>query len=349
MGKKARFELRIGVVGLGYWGPNLVRTIFQTPGARVAMVCDKDGRRLKNIQRLYDVPTGDYEEMLDVVEAVVIATPFLTHFELAKKALLAGKHVLIEKPFVKTLAEAEELSTLAGKNRVVMVDHTFEYSAAVMDIRRRLTKGELGEVYAVEMRRMNLGLFQQDHNVVWDLAYHDVAILHYLFDDLPSGVIGVGGAHIQPGIEDSAYAILTYTNGRQAMMHLSWLHPEKVRQVTIVGSKKMLVFDDLQTMEKLKIWDKGVAVERARLPKMAHYDSWGEFSYLYRHGDVYIPRLEQREPLMGVVEEFVAAVKEGRQPRSGIAEATTVIRVVGAIEASVKLGGKKVKVEPSST
>ncbi|MBU0618892.1 Gfo/Idh/MocA family oxidoreductase [Patescibacteria group bacterium] len=341
-------KIKLGLVGYGYWGPNLLRNFIQLAGVEVVMVCDLNEAQLARVKKRYPALniTTDYQVLLaSEINAVVIATPLVSHFKLAQAALLANKHVLVEKPFVKTSKQAERLTRLAKQKKLVlMVDHTFEYTAAVNKIKQLIKKGELGQIYTIDMIRVNLGLFQQDHNVIWDLAYHDVSILLYILGKMPKSVIALGQDFIQPGIEDSAYVIFRFPDKILASLHLSWLDPYKIRKATFVGSKKMLVYDDLEPTEKIKILDKGVLVKSKQLPQMPYYESFAEFSYLYRRGDVYIPRLEQKEPLSLVAEHFITTIKQDKKPRSGGEEGLRVTKILESVERSLKNSGREVEI-----
>lgn len=341
--------IKLGLVGCGHFGPNLLRNFIRLPGVEVAVVCDQAQERLKRVKALYPFLklTKDFRQLLkEEIEAVVVATPLSSHFSLTKQALAAGKHVLVEKPFVRSQNEAKQLIRLAKKkDLVLMVDHTLEYSAAVKEIKALVKRNELGKIYTIDMIRVNLGLFQQDYNVIWDLAYHDVSILLYILSQMPEKVIAVGNDFIQKGIEDSVYLILKFSGKTLASLHLSWLDPYKIRRITFVGSKKMLVFDDLEPTEKVKILDKGVAVKTKKLPKQAYYESFNELSYHYRQGDIFIPHLDQTEPLLIVAEHFIQCLRQGKKPQSGGKEGLGVIRVLEAAEQSLKAGGKEVKIK----
>ncbi|GAF68131.1 unnamed protein product, partial [marine sediment metagenome] len=271
--KREANVVKIGVVGCGYWGPNLVRNFSQIPGSEVPIICDLSEERLKHVQSLYPFvdTTTSFEDMLtdDDLDAVCIATPVGTHFPLAKRCLEAGKHVLIEKPLTRSTKDAEALISLAERaKRVLMAGHTFVYTAAVNKIKELILSDELGEVFYIGTSRVNLGLFQEDINVLWDLAPHDVSIMNYILDSEPVSVATRGAAYIQIGVEDVAFMTLEYPNGILAHVHVSWLDPCKIRRTTVVGSKKMLVYDDVATLEKIRVYDKGVNVQ-------PHYDSFG--------------------------------------------------------------------------
>lgn len=335
-------RIRIAVIGAGYWGPNLVRNFNQSREVKVSLVCDLDASRRDHIRNLYPHVrvTEDHREATqgDDVDAVCIATPVRWHYEMASEALSSGKHVLVEKPMTTDVTEAESLVDLAERNgRVLMVDHTFEYAPAVNRIKAIIASGELGEIYYVSMSRLNLGLFQKDINVIWDLAPHDVSILSYVLGVLPETVVAHGNANIVAGIEDVAMLTLRYSNNVIAYLHMSWLDPCKIRRSTFVGSKKMLVYDDVEPLEKIKIYDNGVDG-----PK--HYDTFGEFQFSYRYGDIHTPYLENQEPLTVECRHFVDCIRNGSAPRSSGQDGLNVVRVIAAAQKSLREGGERVAV-----
>ena len=341
--------VNIGLIGCGYWGPNLIRNFSQIKGCNMHSCSDLREDRLAHMKSLYPnlQTTKDYKEIIEnqKIDAVVIATPVSTHYKIAKEALENNKHVLIEKPITKTSAEAKELISLAKKHgKVLMVDHTFEYNSAVKKIRELIAKGELGNIYTIDMVRVNLGLFQKDINVVEDLLPHDASILMRLLGEMPEKVKTTAEAYVQKGIEDSAYITLKFKNKAMANIHVSWLDPCKIRRTTIVGSKKMLVYDDLEPNEKLKIYDKGVSVENAGEAGRKYYDTFAEFQYLYRSGDVYSPKLEDSEPLRNVCVHFIDCIKSGKAPLSGGVSGLRVVKVVEAALESLRNSGKEIAV-----
>ena len=336
-------SIRIAVIGAGYWGPNLVRNFSHLTGSRVTMVCDLDRGRLDHLKELYPairVSQDAADVMSDPeVDAVCVATPVASHYAMAKAALLAGKHVLVEKPLTASLAEARELVQIAKEQGLILlVDHTFQYSPAVEKVKEIVRSGELGDVFYVSMSRLNLGLFQKDINVVWDLAPHDVSILNYVLETLPDTVSAQGNSNILPGIEDVAMVTLTYPENIIAYLHVSWLDPSKIRRSTFVGSKKMLVYDDVEPLEKIKIYDKGVDGPR-------HYDTFGEFQFSYRYGDIYTPYLDSTEPLQVVCLHFLECVRGTASPRSGGEDGLNVVRVLEAAQRSLKNGGSREKLK----
>jgi predicted dehydrogenase len=300
--------LRIGVIGYGYWGPNIVRNFSSATGSEVRMVCDMNQQTLKKVKKAYPQinVTDNIDELIKnpEVDAIAIATPVFTHHDLAKKALEAGKSVFLEKPFTYTVAEAEDLVELAAKkNLKLMVDHTFLYTGAVQKIRQLIDEGVLGNLYYFDSIRVNLGLFQHDVNVVWDLAPHDISIMDYIIGEKPQAVVATGVGHFGRGLEDIAYLTFYYDHNIIAHINVNWLSPVKVRTTLIGGEKKMLVWNDLEPDEKIKIYDKGVNVKTKE----------GQYNLLvnYRSGDMWAPKVEQTEALKLMAEKFVDYVKNG--------------------------------------
>lgn len=334
--------LKVAVVGCGYWGPNLIRVFSQLPYVSVTIACDLKTERLTRMKSIYPF-IQTTQEFVDVVksdvDAVIIATSFKTHFQLALDALNAKKHVLIEKPFVQKASQAQTLIALAKKQKkVLMIDNTFEYTAAVNYIKQMYRAGKLGDIYTIDMIRVNLGLFQNDINVVWDLAYHDLSIINYIFNMLPQDVICVGQGFIQKNIVDTAHLLLHYPNTMLVSIHVSWLEPKKIRQVTIVGSKKMLVYDDLESTDKIKTFDKGVTYKTMETIRPDFFETYDEFSYLYRSGDVHIPRLDQEEPLLTMAKHFINSLSKKKSPRSDGDSARRSIQILSAAQQSLQSG-----------
>lgn len=327
----------ISILGCGYWGPNLVRNLKSTAGSRIRTVCDVRPERLAYIRELYpDVAVSqDFASVLegDDSDAVVIATPIKTHFPLARQALLAGKHVFVEKPMATTVAECEELLVLArDRSRVLMVGHTFVYSPTVRRIREVVASGELGEVMYVSSRRLNLGLLQHDMNVAWDLAPHDISIILFVLGEMPVSVNCQGKAHVNPAVEDVVNMTLNFANGGFAMIHNSWIDPRKVRETTIVGTRKMLVYDDIEPLEKMRIYDKCVEFP-------PHYDTFAEFTYSYHYGDMYVPYIKQVEPLKVECQSFIDCISSGIASDSDGSEGLKVVRILEAAGKSIRNDG----------
>jgi Predicted dehydrogenases and related proteins len=336
----------IGVIGCGYWGPNLLRNFAENEAAQLRWMCDVDERRLDTLGRRYPATatTTDYKKLLADTEldAVVIATPVATHFNFAKDALEAGKHVLIEKPFTASVREAEELIELAERQKLtVMVDHTFIYTGAVRKIKEIVESGELGELLYFDSVRINLGLFQRDINVVWDLAPHDLSIMDFIIGREPEAVTAIGSCHIERGIENIAYVMLRFADEFIAHFHFNWLAPVKIRRTLLAGSRKMIVYDDIEPTEKIRIYDKGVTTNRS------FEDADREAAYRtlvsYRTGDVWVPKLDSTEALTYVCDEFLNAVRESRKPLTDGHAGLRVVRLLEAAQQSINEGGRAVK------
>ncbi len=332
----------IAVVGLGYWGPNWIRNLSQLQSLGRIVACDLDPARRQHIADLY--PAVETTASLDAaiedpsIEALVVATPVSTHYPIARKALEAGKSVLVEKPLALSRADAGQLVRIARRNgAVLMVGHTFEYSAPVLKVAELISSGELGEIFYISSVRANLGLFQQDVNVAWDLATHDISIILMLMGRMPESVSCHGRSHYRSEVEDVAMLALHFASNVIAFIHVSWLDPNKIRRTTIVGSRKMLVYDDTDPQEKIRIYDKGVTVQR-------YYDSYEDFQFAYRYGDVRIPRIEEREPLRLECEHFIECIRTGRTPRTDGANGLRVVSVLEAAERSMRNGGAIVEV-----
>jgi predicted dehydrogenase len=339
-------ELKVGVVGCGYWGPNLIRNLNNLEGCNLKIMCDASQHRLNHLRRLYPEVEGatEYEHMLNGanLDAVLIATPVRFHHQMAKESLLAGKHTFIEKPMAASSAECEELVSIAREKGVVlMVGHTFLYSPVIQKIKEIVDYGDVGELRYITARRLNLGLFQKDINVTWDLAPHDISIILHIMEEEPVSVNCRGEAHVTPGIEDVTMLSLNFRKGRSAMIHSSWLDPRKIREMTIVGSRRMVVYDDLATLEKIKIFD--VRVERP-----PHYDSFAEFHYSYHYGDVYAPYVKQEEPLKIECQHFLDCIRTGKTPLTSGVKGLQVVKILEAATESIKKGGAEVPIHPSS-
>ena len=329
--------IQVGVIGVGYWGPNLVRNFSQMQGAQCKWAADLSEDRLRHMRSIYPTlrTTTDHREILadPEVDAVVIATPANTHCQLGCEALEAGKHIFVEKPMATTSEECRQMQMRAEqRKRLIMVGHTFLYNNAVLHIKKLIDDGEIGQILYVYINRVNLGLFRDDCNVVWDLAPHDVALLDWLLDSHPLRLTAMGNSYVQPGIEDVAFINLEYPNRVMAHLHVSWIDPNKVRRLTVVGSRKMLVYDDVSTTEKLRVYDKGVNV-------LPHYDTFGEFQLSYRYGDIVLPRVAEGEPLKNEVEHFIDCIRNDREPRSNGESGLRVVEVLEAACRSIVEGG----------
>lgn len=329
--------LRIGVIGYGYWGPNIVRNFSSVEGASVVGVSDLRDDYLKKVEKgnpgVRTTKSADELIRATDIDAVAIVTPVFTHFELAKKALDAGKHVFVEKPFTYTVAQAEELINLAERKKLrIMVDHTFLFTGAVRKMKQMVDDGTLGKIYYFDSMRVNLGLFQHDVNVVWDLAPHDLAIMFYVLGEKPKAVVATGSAHVNPGMEDMAYLTFYFDDNVIAHVNVNWLSPVKVRTTLIGGQKKMLVWNDLEPDEKIKVYDKGVEVKNGN----------GVYDLLvsYRSGDMWAPKVDQIEALKLEAQYFIECCTNGTKPINDGVSGMEVVRMLeGANESLKKRGG----------
>jgi len=332
--------MKIAVVGLGYWGPNLVRNFQSLPDVKSVIGVDKDETRLQKAkQRFPNLELSNHlDDVLrsDEVVAVAIATPVSSHYPLGKKVLEAGKHLWVEKPFTAKVSEAESLIHLAEKKGLkIMVDHTFIYTGAVRKMKEVINKGELGDIYYFDSVRINLGLFQHDVNVVWDLAPHDLSIMDYLLHQRPHSVSAIGSCHIGNDLENVAYLTVLFDNNLIAHFHVNWLAPVKIRKVLIGGSKSMLVFDDMENSEKVKIYDKGVDIKT----KEGVYETLIQ----YRMGDMRSPKLDQTEALSLATAHFLECIKHNKTPLTDGISGLNVVRLLEASEKSIKQHGKEIK------
>lgn len=334
-------QIKVGVVGCGYWGPNLIRNFRFLPDCNLKMICDLNEQRLAHVKALYPEVQGttDYRHMLNGVglDAVVIATAVNTHYPMARASLLAGKHTFIEKPMAGSSAECQELIAIAQrKGLILMTGHTFLYSPAVRKIKEIVDQGDIGEIRYISARRLNLGLFQKDINVAWDLAPHDISIVLHIMGEQPLTVNCEGSAHITPGVEDVTTMWLSFRNQKSAIIQSSWLDPRKVREMTIVGSKRMIVYDDVAPLEKIRIFD-------ARVERPPHYDTFAEFHYAYHYGDVYAPYVKQEEPLKTECQHFLDCIRNGGTPLTSGHQGLELVRILEASSESMKLGGAAVE------
>jgi predicted dehydrogenase len=334
---------RIGIIGLGYWGPNLVRAFDALPDTEVAAVCDLDRTRLVQASARFPQvrATDDADELFAMgLDGVVIATPTKTHHALARRALEAGLHVFVEKPLARTSAECLDLMALAERRRrVLMVGHIFLYTAAVAKLREYVAAGELGQVCCITAARRNLGPIRSDVNALWDLAPHDISIILHLLGETPASVNCQGLAHLRPDVHDVCVLTMHFASGMMAVVHSSWLDPNKVRQMTIVGTQKMAVYDDIEPLEKIRLYDKGIDGPRP------HVD-FGEFPFSYRYGDTRSPYLVEEEPLRAEARHFVECIQKGLQPRSDARGGLDVVRVLEAADRSLATGGGQALLEP---
>lgn len=329
--------INLGVIGCGYWGPNLIRNFRSLPDCNLRMIFDLDTKRLKHFKTLYPEIEGhtDYRHSLNGarLDAVVIATPVRLHHKMAKEILEAGKHTFIEKPMALSVRECEELIQIAERRgAVLMVGHTFLYSPHVRRIKQIVLHGDIGEIQYIASRRLNLGLYQKDINVAWDLAPHDLSIILYIMDDLPISVNCQGTANITTGIEDVINMSLMFPKNRFASIQNSWLDPKKVREMTIVGSRRMIVYDDVEPLEKIKIYD-------TRVVTPPHYDTFAEFQYAYHYGDMYVPHVQQEEPLKIECQHFLDCISHGTIPLTNGKMGMELVRILEASSASIKRNG----------
>lgn len=335
--------INIGILGYGYWGPNLLRNFAETAGVTVAAVADLDSRKLELVQHRYPAirTTTRFQDLLQdpAIDAIAVATPVSTHFELGMATLKAGKHLWLEKPMTETLLQARELTDEAERRqRIIFVDHTFIYTGAVRKMGELIKKGELGRVYYYDSTRVNLGLFQRDVNVIADLAVHDFSILDYLLGEHPSAVSASGTNHFPGTPENLAYITLFYDSGTIAHANVSWLAPVKVRQILIGGSKQMITYDDLEPSEKVKIYDKGISFTED--PKQIY-----EMRVGYRTGDMRAPKLDGTEALRAGCEHFVDCVERGVKPQTDGHLGLRVVELIEAATSSMRKRGETVHIK----
>lgn len=334
--------IRVGVIGYGYWGPNLVRNFMLAQGSAVTRVCDLSEERLTPLHKLYPgLRTCNRSDDLvndPQIDAVVIATPVSSHFELAMSALKAGKHVLVEKPLASTSDQARRLiDEAAARNLVLLVDHTFVYTPAVRKMREIIVAGQLGDVYYYDAVRVNLGLFQHDVNVIWDLAIHDLSIMDYVLPEKPVAVSATGISHIPGQPENVAYITLFFSGPQIAHVHVNWLTPVKVRHTLIGGSEKMILYDDLEPSEKLKVYDKGIRVTPG-------LEDVYRMLVSYRSGDMWAPRLDTTEALQTEALHFIDCVENGRLPETDGPAGLRMINMIEAAETSLRDRGRLVEI-----
>src|SRR5881398_305103 len=331
--------IRIGVIGYGYWGPNIVRNLRSLEGCQLAAVCDQSPVALQRVRQAYpDLPvsTNPYDILKSPrIDAVAVVTPVWTHFELAKAALENGKHVFVEKPFTCSVEQAEELIELADrKNLQIMVDHTFLFTGAVKKIRQLVDEGALGDLYYYDSLRVNLGLFQHDVNVIWDLAPHDLSIMDYVIQEKPELVVATGEKHLN-GVEDVAFITVYFPKRIIAHINVNWLSPVKVRTTLIGGEKKMLVWNDLEADEKIKLYDKGVSMS-------THPSNLHQLLVSYRSGDMWAPQVEQIEALRAETAYFLKCIEENKKPFNDGVAGLRVVRILEAADKSIRSRGEAV-------
>ena len=337
--EKSQEVLGIGVIGYGYWGPNIVRNFHGQERSRVIAVCDKSPNSLRRVRQAHsDIRlTSDFEELLTSpdIDVIAVVTPVWTHFELAKAALQNGKHVFVEKPFTCTTAQAEELIELADrKNLKIMVDHTFLFTGAVRRIRQLIDDGTMGDLYYYDSTRVNLGLFQHDVNVIWDLAPHDLSIMDYLIKEKPEAVVATGECHLN-GVADVAFLTLYYPNNMIGHLNVNWLSPVKVRTTLIGGEKKMLVWNDLEADEKIKVYDKGV--------QMFTGEAVYQQLVSYRTGDMWAPKVEQLEALKSEAAYFIDCILNDKKPFNDGLAGLHIVKILEAADISLQQKGKIVQ------
>jgi predicted dehydrogenase len=338
--------IRVAVLGAGHWGPNLIANFHDHRRSEVRWVIDPNPSRREAVRvRFPDVSVGEDPTAAIAdpgVQAVVIATPTNTHFELARRSLEAGKHVLVEKPMAASVADAESLCEVAEAcGRVLMVGHVFVFNAASQRAKRYLVDGDLGRIYYVSMTRTNLGPIRVDVNAAWDLASHDISLASYWLDALPSSVSAMGCDWINPGVEDAIFATLRYPGDVLVHLHASWLHPRKTREITIVGEKRMLTFDDIHLTEPLRIYDKQVSDERSH---PSFVDSFVTFRLVVRDGDIKVPKIPASQPLRNECDHFLDCIESGATPLTDGREGLSVVRVLDAIDRSMRAGGREVEI-----
>ena len=331
--------MKIGVLGLGYWGPNLIRNFLSQPKVKEVYGCDLQESRLKFIKSKFPNVklTDNYNEMLENVDAVAIATPVATHFNFAQMALNEGKHIWVEKPFTATSEEAKKLIELAEQKKlVIFVDHTFLYTGAVRKMRELIDSGEIGEIKYFDSVRINLGLFQHDVNVIWDLAPHDLSIMNYLLPEHKPVAVAANGIANYYEHENVAHLSVYFDNNCFAHFHVNWTSPVKIRRMIIGGDKKMIVFNDMENFEKIKVYDSGIEINNKEEIHKALVQ--------YRIGDMYSPKVIQTEALSLGAEEFLSAIEEERQPLTNAYDGLTVVEILEAAERSIKNRGQIIEI-----
>lgn len=342
-------KIRIGVIGAGRWGPNLIRNFHSDQTSTVVAVAEKSQSRLQLIRERYpDIQITESADDLfnnPAIDAVVVCTPTSTHFELAKKALEKGKHVFVEKPLAKTGQECRTLVELANRvNKVLFVGHVFVYNAGIQAVREFIKNDELGKIYHVQVTRTNLGPVRQDVSALWDLASHDIAILHYWFGQMPRRVSAVGGRFLSNNLEDTIYATYTYPGEILANIHVSWLSPKKIREITVVGEKKMLVWDDMNLDKPVQIYDKKVTIETDQQPNNAVVDTFVGFRASIHEGDTFIPKIGLNEPLAAECKAFLKAIRDPSTSLSNGEHGKLVVQALAATDLSLQERGREVEI-----
>lgn len=335
--------INIAIIGCGYWGINYVRVFSELPDSKVVLVCDTSEERLRAVRERFPLvsTTSNWEEALanKWVDAVVVATPATTHFSIAQQCLLVGKHVLVEKPLTTTVEDGEALVKTAEQlERVLMVGHTFLYNPGIRKVKDIVSQDDFGRIYYLHATRTNMGPVRPDVNSLWDLASHDVAIFNYLLDECPQWVSVVGSCVLGSGREDVGFATLHYSDGIIANVHVSWVDPNKVREVVVVGSQRRVVFDDLNNVERVRIYEKGIAHSELEA------GSFGEYRLLVRDGDIISPRVDTSEPLKNLGAHFLDCIVHGKQPLSDGRNGLDVVKVMTSMDQSLAQNGAPVKV-----
>ncbi|MBN3039010.1 MAG: Gfo/Idh/MocA family oxidoreductase [Candidatus Omnitrophica bacterium] len=334
--------VKIGIIGCGYWGPNYLRNFMQLKDSEVLICCDLRRENLDKVKKHFHTVelTTDYNQVLRdrMIDAVVIATPAKTHYKIAKAALAKGKHVLVEKPLTLTYNESKKLVDMARKKeKMLMVGHTFLFNPAVRKLKEYISKGDLGEIYYLHATRTHLGLVRKDVNASWDLVPHDISIFSYLLDESPISVSALGGSFLRKPKHDVVFINLLYPKGIIANIHASWADSNKVREIQVIGSRARIVFDDLNNLEKVKLYKKGISVDKS-------YVNYGEFQLLLRDGDIISPKVDPQEPLRLQCEHFINCIKKHKKPLTDGENGAQVVKVMNAIDRSLKSGARMVKV-----
>ncbi len=338
--------IRIALVGYGHWGPNYLRNLQLIDDVEVVMVCDQNPQTFKKVKKFFPQlqTVTDFNIILEdsAIDAVIIATPAKTHYELAKKSLQAGKHTLVEKPLTLDVDEAKELVQLSqSAKRILMVGHTFLYNPAVRKMKEYIDQGLVGKIYYLQAVRTHLGLIRTDVSSVWDLAPHDVSIFSYLLGKEPKKVSAAGTCHLNPALEDVAFINLFYDEDILANIHISWVDSNKHRQVAVIGSKARILFDDLNPLERLRFFEKGVSLDKP-------YDTFGEFQLLLRDGNIISPKVEAEEPLQNVCKEFISSILTGKPPLADGLNGLSVVRTMCSIQKSIDREGEPVVIPDAS-
>jgi len=335
-------QISVALIGYGYWGPNLARNFHQLHTCHLAAVCDQDLSRLAEVKRLYPTShtTTNYRELLSDpnIEATIIATPAQTHHALVRESLLSGKHVLVEKPLALSSAQAKELIEIAARQKkILMVGHIFEYNPAVHKIKELMSGDQIGDLYYIYSTRVNLGRIQSDLNALWSIAPHDISILIFLLESMPLEVSARGASYLNKSVEDVVFVNLVFPKGIIAQVHGSWLDPSKVRRMTVVGSRKMIVYDDVDDEGKVKVYEKGVYRKGD--------DIYGEFQYKLHSGDIHIPKIDMTEPLRNECSHFIECIQQGKKPLTDGENGLRVVRVLEAAQKSLENRGAVVEIE----